>query len=991
MVLIAIPLLLSLAPTPEKAFENVKVLEGYSKQLIAAEPEVMDVVAFCFDDDGNIYVAESFRQENAVPDNRSSPFWLLDDIQSQNNEDRLRMYEYWADQRENGMAFYSEFEERVRKLEDRDGDGVYETSTVFADGFNHPLDGTAAGLLAIDDDVWLTMIPSLIRLEDANRDGWAETQERMFDGFGVRIALRGHDMHGLAIGLDGRLYWSIGDRGYHIELEDGQVFHSPGEGAVFRCEFDGSDFDIFHHGLRNPQELAFDNYGNLFTGDNNSDAGDQARLVYCVEGGETGWRMEYQTLEGKNKRGPWVQENGWDPHASERPAWILPAIDTIASGPSGLTYYPGGGLDDRYEDHFFLCDFRGGASYSRVLSFAVEPKGAGFEKVDEHVFIDHVLCVDVDFSYDGKVVVSDWGFGWVGNEEGRLYSVWDDKHQQEGDVSNIFADGFKERSSSELIHLLGHKDRRVRIRAQLELSNRDVSDEVIKAIDSENQLKRIHAMWTLAMLNRKSGASIEPITQLLNDKDDEIRVQAIRILGESGATFAYDDIEDLILDSHPRVSYFATIAAGHLGQPLEEVTALLEANNNEDVYLRHAGVVALAKSQYASTLANLRSHPSPAVRLGAVLALRKQSSPLLSHFLSDEDDEVATEAARAIHDVPVKGALHELAGTLSSARTYPWARRAMSASERLGNDEYIEQLVAFAMDDSNEERMRQLALSMVATWTSPPHREQVEGKWWPAKHFGHRSIDAVKASLPDLLAASDGDTLLKVFEIAQTYNFPLPEDISKQLLTDEVQSMDLRVFCLMSLASDDAIRFGLNHEHWQLRAAARLAKLNRGDNDAEQLLLEAVERDVWQAQQAAINALRGNKAALASIDKEVITDATMLDFAVSTNSVDSLGNPLEGDWLLVGGDVQRGRTLVYEHTNAQCMRCHKIGNYGGIAGPALDGVGSRLNPTELLESMIEPNTTVAEGYGEYSAMPPMTSKLSNHELRDIVAYLKTLQ
>ena len=315
----------------------------------------------------------------------------------------------------------------------------------------------------------------------------------------------------------------------------------------------------------------------------------------------------------------------------------------------------------------------------------------------------------------------------------------------------------------------------------------------------------------------------------------------------------------------------------------------------------------------------------------------------------------------------------------------------MSASERLGNDEYIEQLVAFAMDDSNEERMRQLALSMVATWTSPPHREQVEGKWWPAKHFGHRSIDAVKASLPDLLVASDGDTLLKVFEIAQTYNFPLPEDISKQLLTDEVQSMDLRVFCLMSLASDDAIRFGLNHEHWQLRAAARLAKLNRGDNDAEQLLLEAVERDVWQAQQAAINALRGNKAALASIDKEVITDATMLDFAVSTNSVDSLGNPLEGDWLLVGGDVQRGRTLVYEHTNAQCMRCHKIGNYGGIAGPALDGVGSRLNPTELLESMIEPNTTVAEGYGEYSAMPPMTSKLSNHELRDIVAYLKTLQ
>ena len=80
------------------------------------------------------------------------------------------------------------------------------------------------------------MIPSLIRLEDKNHDGLAETRDVVYTGFGVRVALRGHDMHGLAIGLDGRLYWSIGDRGYHLELDDGRVMHSPGEGAVFRCE-----------------------------------------------------------------------------------------------------------------------------------------------------------------------------------------------------------------------------------------------------------------------------------------------------------------------------------------------------------------------------------------------------------------------------------------------------------------------------------------------------------------------------------------------------------------------------------------------------------------------------------------------------------------------------------------------------------------------------------------------------------------------------------
>ena len=371
----------------------------------------MDPVSFCFDEKGNILVAESFRQENAVPDNRSSPFWLEDDLQNQTLEDRLAMYEYWADQRVNGMDFYTEFEERIRRLEDIDGDGVFETSTIVADGFNDPLDGTGAGLLVIDGDIWFTSIPSLWRLRDTNNDGYAETREAIFRGFGIRIALRGHDLHGLALGLDGRLYWSLGDRGYHLELEDGTELHSPGEGGVFRCELDGTNLELFHNGLRNPQELAFDKYGNLFTGDNNSDAGDKARLVYCVEGGETGWRMEYQTLEGENKRGPWVQENGWDPHADNRPAWILPAIDTIGSGPSGFVAYPGGGLSNRYDDHFFLCNFLGAAEHSNVLSFAVEPNGAHFKMVDLHTFVDRVLCTDVDFGYNGRMVISDWGRG----------------------------------------------------------------------------------------------------------------------------------------------------------------------------------------------------------------------------------------------------------------------------------------------------------------------------------------------------------------------------------------------------------------------------------------------------------------------------------------------------------------------------------------------------------------------------------------------------
>src|SRR5262249_1030613 len=150
--------------------------------------------------------------------------------------------------------------DRVRLLEDTTGDGMADKSTVFADGFNHLEDGIGAGLLARRGTVWFTCIPSLCQLQDTQATGQAHVRNRLQTGYGVRIGHYGHDLHGLCMGPDGKLYFSIGDRGLHVETAKGIVSNTD-SGSVLRCNPDGSELELFATGLRNPQSLTFDQYG----------------------------------------------------------------------------------------------------------------------------------------------------------------------------------------------------------------------------------------------------------------------------------------------------------------------------------------------------------------------------------------------------------------------------------------------------------------------------------------------------------------------------------------------------------------------------------------------------------------------------------------------------------------------------------------------------------------------------------------------------------
>ena len=144
------------ATTPPPAAPAITPVAPLSWAIFAQDPLVQDPVSFCVADDGSLFIAESFRQEKGVEDNRSSKFWLEDDLQLQSVEDRLKMYEKWASKREGGMDYYRKEEDRVTHLVDTNGDGVPDKVTSFSGPMKEPLDGTGAGVAVIDGSVWYT-------------------------------------------------------------------------------------------------------------------------------------------------------------------------------------------------------------------------------------------------------------------------------------------------------------------------------------------------------------------------------------------------------------------------------------------------------------------------------------------------------------------------------------------------------------------------------------------------------------------------------------------------------------------------------------------------------------------------------------------------------------------------------------------------------------------------------------------------------------------
>lgn len=1027
------PIIAPASDEAQYAIKRFKPAPGLKVDLWAAEPLLANPVAFSFDEKGRAYVCETFRLGAGVDDIRGIMDWLNEELASRSPDERMAEMKRHLGER---FATYTQHSERISLVEDRAGQGRADHSTVFAEHFNTPLDGIGAGVLARNGKVWYTDIPNLWLLRDTNNDGVADTRKSLHYGFGVRVGFLGHDLHGLAFGPDGKLYFSIGDRGSNIKVADGRTVGEPDTGCVFRCNPDGSELEVFAYGLRNPQDLVFDEHGNLFTGDNNSDSGDQARWVYVVEGSDNGWRVGYQFMENPYSRGPYNAERLWYPPFDGQPAYIVPPVANIASGPSGVAYFPGTGLPAEFKDHFFLVDFRGGAANSGVHMFTLQPKGAGFELVNRDHFLWNILATDIKFGVDGGLYVSDWVEGWGMTGKGRIYRVHDPKLDNDPLVQqtkHLLAEGMSKRSFKELGRLLEHADIRVRQAAQFELAERGApSLPTLTAIARQdaNPLARLHGIWGLGQISCRYSEEAMPgamsagmnlLVRLLSDPDAEVRAQAAKILGDRKYSKAFEPLNTALRDSSRRVRFFAAISLGKFGrsEALPGLYAMLKENADKDPFLRHAGVMGLSRIGDVDALLAAAHDDSTAVRMGVLLALRRLQRPEIGLFLQDRDPALVLEAARAINDEPVTGAMQELAELidspamnrfLSGERLVPDSvpkraahllgleallRRVLNANFHFGTPKTATALAHFATRSDAPENMRVEALAELADWEHPAGIDRVIGLWRPVAAVRHAqtAADALEPALDQILRQAPEAVQVSALNCVERLGMQsagplLSQTVANTNLSSTVRAKALAAIAQLHLPSlESALAIARTDADEDMRKAATLLEGNLATSEAVVRIGATLEKGNLSEKQTALAALGALPGASAdqligqwldrlndgSLPKELRLD--VLDAAgkrtarsikrkvAAFYAAKPKDDPLAPyEVALFGGEAGLGKKIFFDKPEAQCVRCHRIDGKGGDVGPDLSHVGSQKDRRYLLESMVLPNKQIAQGF-----------------------------
>ncbi len=471
---------------------------------------------------------------------------------------------------------------KVVSCRDTDGDGKADKFVDFVPDVDSPRGGHFVG-----GTLYLIHPPYLSSFRDTTGDGVADEHKVLLEniGFGLRHP-RGsdHTTNGCRMGIDGWLYIAVGDFGMEGTTgTDGRVVTLRG-GAVARVRPDGTQLEVYSYHTRNICDVAITPYLDLFTRDNTNDGkGWNIRVHHFTNGSEHGYPRLYQ-------------------HFTDEA--VKPLLDMGGGSGTGALYLHEPGFPGMFGDMLYTCDWTTGRIYQHELA----PLEATFTAKQED-FMELGRAVDMDVDGESRLYVCDWRngqFSYAG------------KGKKVGLVQRIVPPGakveswpdLKKASGAELVGHLAHRSAVRRLEAQRELLKRGADPEIAKGLfglikDGKAPLYgRVAGIFTFKQLYGAKATS--PLAELL--EDGVIREFVLRAIADRRDELAGVPAQwfrEGLGDESPRVRLQAVIGLERLGtkEGAEDLLALAAASwgeeaklgKDEDYRIPHACVQALAR------------------------------------------------------------------------------------------------------------------------------------------------------------------------------------------------------------------------------------------------------------------------------------------------------------------------------------------------------------------------------------------------------------